>query len=209
MNRDSSTGFDSDLPREVRGWNWGAFFLNAFWGLGNRSWFGLLMFVPLVNLFVPFIMGVQGNRWAWENRRWETVEQFHRVQRIWGWVGLATWVVVGGSIAFFLVRGSGGLQGSEAFEAGLRVVGASPRIARSLGTPIEVGPPVGTLVDSGPGGWATIRFEVRGPHGGGVVLLDAHKEQGHWLVERMHLHTEDSGGAIDLLEPSTEGNRAP
>ena len=33
----SGRGPDAVLPSELRGWNWGAFFLNWVWGLGNQT----------------------------------------------------------------------------------------------------------------------------------------------------------------------------
>ena len=32
---------------------------------------------------MAIVLGVKGNEWAWQNRRWESVEQFKEVQRIW------------------------------------------------------------------------------------------------------------------------------
>lgn len=35
------------------------------------------------------MLGKNGNRLAWETKRWQTIEEFHKTQRkwaIWGWV---------------------------------------------------------------------------------------------------------------------------
>jgi len=48
----SGLGKDSVVPPEIKGWNWGAFLLNWIWGIGNSTYIALLMFVPLVNIFM-------------------------------------------------------------------------------------------------------------------------------------------------------------
>lgn len=94
----SGQGPQAVAPAEVlTGFNWGAFFLNWIWGLGNKTYIALL---SLVAGFVPFIgglialgliiwFGIKGNEWAWQNKKWESVEHFHSVQKTW-----ATWGIV-------------------------------------------------------------------------------------------------------------------
>lgn len=79
----SGQGKDCEIPPEIKGWNWGAFFLNWIWGLGNRTYLALLTLVPLVNLVMPFILGGKGSEWAWRNKRWDSVEHFKKVQKTW------------------------------------------------------------------------------------------------------------------------------
>jgi hypothetical protein len=71
------------IPAEIDRWNWGAFLLNWIWGVGNNTFIALLMFVPFVGLVMPFVLGAKGSRWAWRNGRWDSVEHFKRVQRLW------------------------------------------------------------------------------------------------------------------------------
>ena len=37
---------------------------------------------------MPFVCGFKGNEWAWQNRRWDNVQQFKDVQRIWTYWGV-------------------------------------------------------------------------------------------------------------------------
>jgi len=76
------------VPEEVKGWSWGAFFLNWIWAIGNQTWIGLLALVPYLGFIVAIILGVKGREWAWQNKRWDSVEHFNRVQRQW-----STWGV--------------------------------------------------------------------------------------------------------------------
>jgi hypothetical protein len=71
------------LPEGVKGWSWGAFFLNWIWALFNRTWWGLLALVPYVGFLVAIYLGIKGRELAWRNKRWDSVEHFNRVQRSW------------------------------------------------------------------------------------------------------------------------------
>ncbi|HET6457092.1 MAG TPA: hypothetical protein VFI02_22055, partial [Armatimonadota bacterium] len=54
---------------------------------------------------------VKGSEWAWQNRRWESVEQFKKVQRtwvIWAWVLLAIAAAI--CIAAFITGFMAGFQ---------------------------------------------------------------------------------------------------
>lgn len=78
----------ADIPPEIKGWNWGAFWLNWIWGIGNQTYIALLCFVPFLNFIMMIILGLKGNEWAWENRHWDSVEHFQKTQRVWarwGW----------------------------------------------------------------------------------------------------------------------------
>jgi len=81
-------------PEGVQGWSWGAFFLSWIWALGNRTWIGLLALVPYVGFVMAILLGIYGRKWAWQNKRWESVEHFQTVQRKWSFWGV---LIVGGT----------------------------------------------------------------------------------------------------------------
>jgi hypothetical protein len=81
------------LPVELSGWNWGAFFLSWIWGIGNNTWIAFLTFVPIVNFIMIFVLGAKGNEWAWQNKRWNSLEHFKRVQKLWGIWGLILFLI--------------------------------------------------------------------------------------------------------------------
>jgi len=86
------------LPPGIKGWSWGAFLLSGIWAIGNRTWIGLLAFVPVVGMVIPIVLGIKGREWAWRNRSWESIEHFNAVQRKWtqwGVCALAALVVLG------------------------------------------------------------------------------------------------------------------
>jgi tetratricopeptide (TPR) repeat protein len=97
MERASVETIAPAVPDEVKGWSWAAFLMSWIWAIGNRVWIGLLA-LPFT-LIIDIVLGIKGNEWAWRSRKWESVEQFKKVQltwAIWGWVirGLQVAVVI-------------------------------------------------------------------------------------------------------------------
>lgn len=88
----SGQGLSAVVPPELQGWNWGAFLLTWVWGIGNRVWLALLALIPipLVGLAIAILLGVKGNEWAWQSKKWDSIEQFRRAQRIWLYWGIAS-----------------------------------------------------------------------------------------------------------------------
>ena len=65
--------------------NWGAFFGTWIWGLFNKSyktlWIFLLGLTP-AGLYYALICGLKGNEWAYKNKKWESDEKFRKSQDI-------------------------------------------------------------------------------------------------------------------------------
>jgi hypothetical protein len=89
----SGMGATSTVPKEVKGWSCGAFFLGAAWGVPNKVWSSLFGLLPIACFFMPFLLGARGNEWAWQSRKWESVDHFRRSQRKWMYWGIASFVV--------------------------------------------------------------------------------------------------------------------
>jgi uncharacterized membrane protein YdfJ with MMPL/SSD domain len=34
------------------------------------------------------VLGARGNEWAWQNKRWDSIEHFKKTQRTWIWWGI-------------------------------------------------------------------------------------------------------------------------
>jgi hypothetical protein len=81
------------IPDGIKGWSWGAFFLNWIWAIGNKTWIGLLALIPYVGFIMAIVLGFKGREWAWKNNNWESVEHFNRVQKKWSYWGVG--IVVG------------------------------------------------------------------------------------------------------------------
>jgi hypothetical protein len=82
------------VPPEIKGWNWGAFFLTWIWGIRNRTYIAFLSLIPFVSFVMPFILGANGSHWSWRNQKWDSIEQFKKSQRRWAIWGLIIFVVV-------------------------------------------------------------------------------------------------------------------
>ena len=39
--------------------------------------------VPLVGYVMPIILGFKGNEWAWQNKRWKSIDHFKNAQKRW------------------------------------------------------------------------------------------------------------------------------
>lgn len=96
----SGTGPTAIVPEEIKGWNWGAFLLNWIWAIGHQTWIGLLALIPYAGLIMAIILGIKGNEWAWQNRKFDSVEQFREVEKKWTFWGVVVWVV---SIVIWLI----------------------------------------------------------------------------------------------------------
>jgi hypothetical protein len=190
------------MPAELDRWNWGAFLLNWIWGVGNNTFIALLMFVPLVGLVMPFVLGAKGSRWAWRNGRWDSVAHFKRVQRLWAIWGVVIWL---GAIALFGGVFGGTfylLKSSEAYQLGASQLQASTEAAVVLGAPITTGFPMGSVTTSGATGRAVLSFSATGSKAVGRVFLEAIKKDGVWSLTRLTLRVEGGNAVIDLINQS-------
>jgi len=93
-----------ELLKVLKKWNWGAFFLTFIWGLSNRVWWSLLMFLPIfpIQLILPFILGAKGNLSSWlKKKKTDDLETFKSRQKKWNIAG----GIVGAIMILFLSFG--------------------------------------------------------------------------------------------------------
>jgi hypothetical protein len=187
------------IPPEIDRWNWGAFLLNWIWGIGNNTFIALLSVIPLFGFVMMFVLGAKGSRWAWRNGRWDSVEQFRRVQRRWAIAGAVVWIA---AIVLFVGIFAGVfsvLRHSEAYQLGASRLQSSPIAANLLGTPISIGNPTGSISVNGSSGNATLNFSVSGPRASGLVVVQAVKKDGIWLLTKLTLKLDGKNDVIDLV----------
>lgn len=96
----------NELPKEIKKFNWGAFFLTWIWGIGNKSYWTFLFFpLFLTNIWFPtiswiilnifyIIVGIKGNKWAWQNKEWENIKHFNNIQKKWAIAGTIISLVI-------------------------------------------------------------------------------------------------------------------
>lgn len=90
---------EKTFPDELKKFNWGAFLLSWIWAIGNKAWFALVpVIIPMflgrlyilcsILTFISLVwVGIMGNRWAWNAKNWENIEEFNRVQKLWAGAG--------------------------------------------------------------------------------------------------------------------------
>ena len=192
---------DEELPEEIGRWNWGAFFLNWIWGLGNRTYIALLMFIPGINVIMPFVLGFMGNKWAWRNKEWDDVDHFLEVQRRWSIVGVTLFMLL-------VFSGLGGavwvqkyLARSEPVRLAIEQVLGSQTVVERLGGRIRPGWYVlGNYRFSGNDAVAQLFFPVNGPRGEATVYLDAVQANGVWDLQGLQI-VMANGDAIPIEVP--------
>jgi len=187
------------IPAEIRRWNWGAFFLNWIWGIGNQTYIALLALIPGFGLIWMLVLGINGNAWAWRNGRWDSVEHFKRVQRKWAIWGAVIWLVV---LVFFggIIGGVfAALRYSQAYEMAAAKLRADPVAISILGSPISTSWATGSINSNGSAGQAALSFSATGPKAAGVVFVEAVKKNGVWSLTRLALKLNDTGNVIDLI----------
>jgi hypothetical protein len=82
-----------NVPAEVKGWNWGAFMFNIFWGIGNKTYLPLLCLIPIFNIVWFFVCGFKGNEWAWQKGDYQDIETFKAIQATWNRAGLVQFII--------------------------------------------------------------------------------------------------------------------
>ena len=100
----SGQGEGADIPPEIIRWNWGAFFLNWIWGIRNKTYIAFLCVVPIIGFVMMIVLGMRGNEWAWQNKHWESAEQFLHEQKVWSKWGIryAVLLLILGLLGFIL-----------------------------------------------------------------------------------------------------------
>lgn len=103
----------AQLPKGIQKFNWGALLLGLIWGIFNRVWFTLWIIPIQILGYVPILLGISfegagaialplfflfyyvlpigfavylgfnGNKLAWQAKKWQSVEQFHKTQLLW------------------------------------------------------------------------------------------------------------------------------
>lgn len=82
-------------------WNWGGFFFHWIFSVCHKVYWPLIALVfPIAVPVIMIIAAMNGNKWAWNSRRWESLEECKRVQLQWRNWGLGIYT---GLFVFFLL----------------------------------------------------------------------------------------------------------
>lgn len=198
MENTSGAGSTAVVPSEVNRWNWGAFLLTWIWGIANNTFIAFLMFVPFVNIVMWFILGAKGSAWAWQNKRWDSVEHFRQTQRkwaLWGAIVPVIFVLLFGGL-FWSVMSA--MKNSDVYRLAVSELQASTEVTEVLGTPITSGIPMGNIQVAGSDGKASLNFSVEGPRGKGTVYIEGVEAMGQWRLDQAVFEDDATKHRIDL-----------
>jgi hypothetical protein len=187
----SGMGPGAQVPPELLKWNWGAFFLNWVWAIGNDTYLGLLSFVPVIGFIVPFVLGVRGSRWAWQNRRWASVAEFQRVQRRWAQIALVLMALFLGAAGFVAYMFVEGYKNTDLYKEAVASVEDDDQLREEVGDPYAVKATSFNFI----GTTASIDFDVTGPNGTTAVRVYLERIKGTWTVIDSVLLEDDTDDA--------------
>lgn len=195
---------NTEIPPELDRWNWGAFILNWIWGIGNSTYIAFLMFVPIVNIVMIFVLGAKGSKWAWKNRDWRDIEHFKSTQRKWS---IAGFIVLG--LLISLIYGVFSLlKSSEGYQLAMQEIRASQSVTERIGSPIKEGFfPTGRVNWNGENGLAEFRISLTGSKGKAVAVTRSVKTAGAWKLELLFVTFADGSPTIVLV--NTKNLRLP
>jgi hypothetical protein len=197
----SGQGSNAVVPREIQGWNWGAFLLTWIWGLGNNVLLALLTLVPVVGLVMWFVLGVKGSEWAWQQKRWDSVEHFRRVQRTWAKWGvivlLVSCVLAAVFVALVLFVVTTAMKSSDAYRVGMDHLHADHAAMATLGEPVTTGFPGGSISTNDGEGQASLRIPVHGSSKSGVLYVEGELIEGQWHYTRIDLVVDGQRTDLD------------
>jgi len=191
----------AELERVLKKWNWGAFFLTAIWGVGNRTYLGLLGMVPVVNFIIMPVLGVYGNRWAWKNKKWRSLEEFEKHQRMWAKWGTILAVL---TLLLWAVPFSARYRAAEktdVFRLSLELARENPGVVEALGLPIQPSKTIKSTLQQKEGGTADLQYQITGPKGEGTVQATGRQERNRWQLLTTEVIGLESGRTIKIPVP--------
>ena len=195
----SGMGKDSIVPEEIKGWSWGAFLLNWIWGIGNSTFIALLMFVPLVNFVMIFVLGEKGNEWAWRNRTWRDIDHFKSTQKKWRNAGLILIFVI---LPIMLIPLMSMMKG-EAYDLSVKTVQANSQVISLVGENPEPGFFVlGEITYNGSGGSANLNYSIDGAKASAEVYVYATNLAGDWELQELLVVGKETGEKVVVLTQS-------
>ena len=182
MNNSSEKSKESTIPKEIKGWNWGAFVFNWIWGIRFRTYRAFWVFVPFVNMIMPFVLGVKGNEWAWKHNQWESIEDFKRAQRRWSRVAVGLLV---GTILFaivFIMQANKSFEESGSTKLALTMIEQSESFKSNIGIPYDLDLNRGTITGYEVSGSSDMNFDIEGELGEGVLEFKAMMSDRVWSI---------------------------
>ncbi|MBS7526209.1 zinc ribbon domain-containing protein [Fusibacter paucivorans] len=98
----------TDVYKVQRKWSWGAFTFTWIWGLFNGTYIAFLTLLPMFGILFKIFLGVKGNTWAYQNRKWESDQHYVDTMHKWnlfGFIGFLVWCLIIAGYALMMFNG--------------------------------------------------------------------------------------------------------
>ena len=101
----SPNSYNPDQISELGKWNWGAFSLGWIWGASNKCYIALLQLIPIpfVSLVMSILLGIYGNRWAYDHGDVKDIPTFLAIQKTWNTAGLILFIISAASVLLSII----------------------------------------------------------------------------------------------------------
>lgn len=194
--------YGTPIPPKLNRWNWGAFLLNWIWGIANNTWIALLMFVPIVNIVMLFVLGIKGSAWAWNNNLWRDEAHFLKSQRRWAIAGFICVACALALIAYGGEKAFGVLKNSKVYEMAMDEIKSNPAVTAALGEPVDAGFWVTGNINlnlSDGDGHAQLKIPLSGSEASGDAMVQAIRSDRKWVIELLIVKVDDYSEPIVLI----------
>ncbi len=87
--------------KDLKRFNWGALLTGWIWGIFNKTWIAViqlpLSYIPKIGwafgLICAILFGIKGNSWAYKNKKFENIEDFHKYQKKFIYAGIILFII--------------------------------------------------------------------------------------------------------------------
>ena len=96
---------DPSLHPDLNKWNWGAFAFGWLWGVGNQCYLSLLQLIPIpfLSLVMSILLGIFGNRWAYNSGENKDLASFMATQKTWNRAGVVSVIISVAAVVLFII----------------------------------------------------------------------------------------------------------
>ncbi|MDR2465640.1 MAG: hypothetical protein LBD38_05145 [Streptococcaceae bacterium] len=89
---------------KVPKWNWAASGLTWMWGIGNNVPLMIIGVIPIANIVMMILGGLNGYKWLRETGKYASDEEMMKDQKVWNTIGLILFIVQAFAyVVYFLV----------------------------------------------------------------------------------------------------------
>jgi len=199
----SGLGKGVEVPAEIKKFNFGALFFNVIWGICNNTYISFYTLIPFFGVFFAIALGAKGNEWAWQNKKWDSVESFNKTQRKWNIAALSIFctMIISTVLALFFLLPS--LMKGEVYDMSLAKVKADQHVVEIVGNKIEQNTMVkGSIHSKNDEGYAKISYKISGNKQDAYVYATGLKKFNKWNLCDVWVIDDNSDEELRIHGPN-------